>query len=122
MAREIRMSGQPGAEDIEAGDDSDSPGLDRPYSADDIDAIVNSPGASVAERRAALSSLLADAEARLGMDETGDQADIADEIRRALSALQQTADGIGGPGAYGLDPDDQVIEPDEILERDQHEQ
>ena len=121
MARDHQFQSTPLAEDYEVGDDSDLPGDDQPITQDDIDEILNSPNATVEERRAMLLELLNDIGARRGMDAVNEYDSLAGEIDAALATLDTTGDGIGTPGAYGFDPEDRAQSPDEILERDEEE-
>ena len=121
MARDHQFQSTPLAEDYEVGDDSDMPGDDQPITQDDIDEILNSPNATVEERRAMLLELLDDIGTRRGMDETNEYYGLAGEIAAALAALDAAGDGIGTPGAYGFAPEDRAQSPDEILERQEEE-
>jgi hypothetical protein len=122
MAKDLRFPTMPMAEEFDVGDDSDLPGLDQPVTLDDIDAVLNSPGGSVEERRELLRRMLDDLQARQGMDEASEFGDLIDEVRGALATLEQTGDGIGTPGAFAFDPDERALAPDEILEREEDEQ
>ena len=121
MAKDLRFQSMPLAEEFDVGDDSDLPGFDQPYTLDDIDAVLNSPNASIEERRSLLSRMLDDLEARQGMDEAREFGDLIAQLRGALDTLEEPPDGIGTPGAYAFDPDDRAMSPDEILERDEAE-
>src|SRR5688572_17240246 len=116
MARDHQFQSTPLAEDFDVGDDSDMPGDDQPITQDDIDEILNSPNATVEERRAMLLELLNDIGARRGMDADNEYDSLAGEIGAALATLDAAGDGIGTPGAYGFDPEDRAQSPDDILE------
>jgi hypothetical protein len=117
MPREMHSHTTPLAEDFEAGDDSDLPGLDQPVTSDDIGAILNSARASSEAKRAELLRIRDDLIARSGMQESGEHDGLIADIDDALSMLDSAAQGAGGPEAYGFDPDDRVLQPDEIAER-----
>lgn len=121
MAKDLRFPTMPLAEEFDV-DDSDLPGLDQPYTLDDIDAILNSPEGSVDDRREILRRMAGDLQARRGMDEASEFGDLIDRIRGALASLEQPGDGIGLPGAFAYDPGDRALAPDEILERAEEEE
>lgn len=121
MAKDLRFPTMPLAEEFDVGDDSDLPGLDQPYTLDDIDAILNSPAASVGDRQELLRRMIDDLQARQGMDETSEYRDLLQQARGAMVALTQPGDGIGTPGAYAYDPEDRALAPDEIMERAEEE-
>jgi hypothetical protein len=118
MVRGQHFPTTPIAEDI--GDDSDLSRLDQPYTADDIDAILNASGDTVEERRALLLQMLDDLQARRGMEEGREDADLLAEIRNALAILRGPPEGIGPDTFYG-DTDVRQLAPDEILERAEEE-
>jgi len=122
MAKDLRFQANPLAEEFDVGDDSDLPGFDQPYTLDDVDTILNSPSGTVEERRELLRRMLDDLQARQGMDEAREYPDLIEEVRRALSTLDETGDGIGTPGAFAFDPEDRAMAPDEILERAEEEE
>jgi hypothetical protein len=122
MAKDLRFPTMPLAEEFDVGDDSDLPGLDQPYTRDDIDAILNSPGASLEERRELLRRMADDLKARQGMDEASEFGDLIEEMNDALASLDQPADGLGTPAAYAFAPEDRALAPDEILERAEEEE
>lgn len=121
MARDLHFPTMPMAEEYDVGDDSDLPGFDQPVTMDDLDAVVNSGRATVDEKRGILVRMLDDLQAREGMDESGEYSGLTDRIRDALASLEGPAEGIGTPGAYGFDAGDRVMQPDEILEREEAE-
>lgn len=121
MAKDLHFQSMPLAEDFDVGDDSDLPGLDQPYTLDDVDAILNSPSGTVEERQDLLRRMLEDLQARQGMDQAGEYSGLIEQIRGALATLASPADGIGATGAYGFDADDRVLAPDEIMERAEEE-
>ena len=121
MAKDLRFPTMPLAEEFDVGDDSDLPGLDQPYTLDDIDAILNSPAASVGDRQELLRRMIDDLQARQGMDEGSEYGDLLEQARGAMAALDQPADGIGTPGAFAFDPEDRALAPDEIMERAEEE-
>ena len=121
MAKDLHFPTMPLAEEFDVGDDSDLPGLDQPYTLDDIDAILNSPGASVGERRELLRRMVDDLQARRGMDEASEFGDLLEQARGAMAALEQPGDGIGTPGAFAFDPQDRALAPDEVMERAEEE-
>jgi cytochrome c556 len=122
MSRDLRFSSTPLAEEFDVGDDSDMPGFDQPYTSDDIEAIVSSADATVEERCEVLRRMLNDLENRQDMDRTQEFAPLIDEVRAALAALSEPADGIGPPGAFAYDPEERALAPDEILEREEEEE
>ena len=99
-----------------------SPGFDQPYTSDDVGAIVSAADATVEERCEVLRRMLDDLENRQDMDRTQEFAPLIDEVRAALAALSEPADGIGPPGAFAYDPEDRALAPDEILEREEEEE
>jgi hypothetical protein len=121
MAKDLRFPTMPLAEEFDVGDDSDLPGLDQPYTQDDIDAILNSPAASVGDRQELLRRMIDDLQARQGMDEASEYGDLLEQARGAMAALDQPGDGIGTPGAFAFDPEDRALAPDEIMERAEEE-
>jgi hypothetical protein len=121
MAKDLRFQASPLAEEFDVGDDSDLPGFDQPYTRDDVDAVLNSPSASVEERRELLLRMVDDLQARQGMDEGNEYGELIEEIRDALATLDEPGDGIGTPGAFAFDPDDRALAPDEIMERAEEE-
>lgn len=122
MAKDLHFQTTPLAEEFEVGDDSDLPGFDQPFTQDDIDAILNSPGGTLEERQETLRRMLDDLRARSSMDEADEYGSIIDQVRGALATLAEPADGVGTPGAFAFDPDDRALAPDEILERAEEEQ
>jgi hypothetical protein len=82
---------------------------------------LNSPSGTVEERRDLLRRMADDLQARQGMDESDEYSDLLEQVRGALAALGQPADGIGTPGAYAFDPEDRALAPDEIMERAEDE-
>ena len=121
MAKDLRFQASPLAEEFDVGDDSDMPGFDQPYTRDDVDAVLNAAETSVEERRAILLGMIEDLQARQGMDEGNEYGTLIEEIRSAVAALEEPADGIGTPGSFAFDPDDRAVAPDEILERAEDE-
>jgi hypothetical protein len=121
MAKDLRFPTMPLAEEFDVGDDSDLPGLNQPYTLDDIDAILNSPAASVEDRKELLRRMVDDLQARQGMDEASEYGDLLEQARGAMATLDQPADGIGTPGAFAYDPEDRALAPDEIMERAEEE-
>src|SRR3712207_3075608 len=122
MAKDLRFQSNPLAEEFDVGDDSDLPGFDQPYTRDDVDAILNSPDASVDERRELLRRMADDLQARQGMDEASEYDDLIEQVRGAMAALDEPGDGIGTPGAFAFDSEDRALAPDEILERAEEEE
>lgn len=122
MAKDLRFETTPLAEEFDVGGDADLPGVDQPYTRDDVDALLNSRSASVADRREMLARMLDDLQVRQGMDETNEHGDLAEDVRGALATLDEPADGISTPGDFGFDPDDRALAPDEILERAEEEE
>ena len=122
MAKDLHFQTMPLAEEFDVGDDSDMPGYDQPYTLDDVDAILSSGRASEEERRALLSRMLDDLQARQGMDESDEYSDLIDRIEGAIAALDQPGDGLGTPGSYAHDADERAMAPDEILERQEEEE
>ncbi|SEQ36156.1 hypothetical protein SAMN05216548_10489 [Faunimonas pinastri] len=116
MSRDTR-EGSPISADFDVGDDSDLPGYDQPISADDIDAVLSGPEGSVEERRAVLTGMLDQLRTRGGMDESDEFGSLVSRVEDALATLESPAEDFGTPGGYGMDPDDRLDQPDEILER-----
>jgi hypothetical protein len=121
MARDLNFEAAPLAEEFDVGDDSDLPGFAQPYTQDDIDALVNSPGASVDERRALLTRMLDDLRSREEMDRADEYDGLIGQLQAALATLDLPADGLGGPGAFAFDEADRPLQPDAILERAEEE-
>jgi hypothetical protein len=121
MAKDLHFSATPLAEEFDVGDDSDLPGYDQPIAQDDIDAVLNSAAGTVEERRAQLLVMLDDLRGRQEMDESGEYRGLVEQLEAALAELDVPGDGVGTPDAYAFDPADQVLQPDEILEREEDE-
>jgi hypothetical protein len=121
MARDLHFPASPLAEEFDVGDDSDLPGYDQPVSQDDIEAVLNSAVGTVEERREQLLAMLEDLRGRQGMDETREYAGLIEQIELALADLDFAGDGLGTPDAYAADPADQLLQPDEIMEREEDE-
>ena len=117
MAREIDRPGSSLAAEFDVGDDDDLPGVGQPYTADDIDAILNSSRGSTDEKRDLLSKIRNDLEARSSMDMEDETTSLFDRIDDALATLGTRGDGDGTPSAYGMDPQTRTDQPDEELER-----
>jgi predicted Ser/Thr protein kinase len=121
MAKDLRFQASPLAEEFDVGDDSDMPGFDQPYTRDDVDAVLNSASTSVDERRSLLLRMIDDLQARQGMDEANEYADLIEEIRGALATLSETDENVETAGAFAFDPADHALAPDEIMERAEEE-
>jgi hypothetical protein len=121
MARDLDFETTPLAEEFDVGDDSDLPGFDQPITGDDIDAILNSSRATESAKREQLLRIRDDLAVRQRMDEADEYGELVRQINDAIAALKAPADGLGTPGAYGFDPADRALQPDEILERAEEE-
>lgn len=104
----------PIASDTEIGGDADAPGIAKPITYDDIQAIVISD-APVEMRRRELNDLLARLESGEHIDLGNDMEALADTIRQALSELNRST-GAGKPAALPGEERLDAKAPDEDLE------
>lgn len=121
MAKDLRFQASPLAEEFDVGDDSDMPGFDQPYTRDDVDAVLNAASTSVEERRGLLLRMVDDLQARQGMDEANEYADLIEEIRSALATLSDSEEIDETAEVFAFDPADHALAPDEIMERAEEE-
>ncbi|MGQ7794094.1 hypothetical protein ACUN0C_16935 [Faunimonas sp. B44] len=121
MARDIDRSGSPLSAEYDAGGDDDLPGMDQPVTADDIAAILSSPGESVGSKRNLLLRIRDDLTTRSGMDMEHEFDSLIVVIDDALASLDMSAEGYGGAEGYGMDPDMRAASPEEELERAEDE-